>query len=412
MMKPLIIANMNKFIYMMRHSFAKSIAVLMFFMMIISSSNAQVAATTTTAAANTAGVSLWSSPLFWVFAFAIFGLLLVIIAIGSVLVGLVNNKLKEKFGKVAGLFVIVFLFANLNANAQTADPATATTVATTTQTQAIIGALDPNTVIVLAVVVFIELFVILYLFSILQKMLIALGYKEAKESKWTLSAMYKSMTKSIPIEHESEVETDHEYDGIRELNNSLPPWWVYMFYITIVFSIVYLIYFTYGGGPNQKAEYENAIAQAQIQKTEMLKKNAANIDENSVVALTDAALIAKGKSSFVTKCAACHGQNGEGGVGPNLTDDFWINGGGVKNVFKTIKYGVQEKGMIAWQNQMNPTEMQQVASYILTLKGTNPANAKAPQGTLYTEAATTDSTSVDSTKAANATDTTVVASAK
>ncbi len=405
---------MNKLIYMMRHSFAKSIALLMFFMMIIFSGYAQDAATATTAATASApaGVSLWSSPLFWVFAFAIFGLLLVIVAIGSVLVGLVNNKVKEKFGKVASLFLILFLFVSHQSNAQTTDPVAATTVTSTTQTQAIIGALEPNTVIVLAVVVLIELFVILYLFSILQKMLIALGYKDAKESKWTLSAIYKRMTKSIPIEHESDVATDHDYDGIRELDNSLPPWWVYMFYATIVFAVVYLIYFTYGGGPNQKAEYENAIAQAQQQKTEMLKKNAANIDENSVVVLTDASLISKGKGAFVTKCAACHGQNGEGGVGPNLTDEYWIHGGGIKNVFKTIKYGVQEKGMISWQNQMNPSEMQQVASYILTLKGTNPANAKAPQGNLYTEEAATDSASVDSTKALSTSDSTVVASAK
>ncbi len=410
MMKTLTIANMNKLIHMMRHSFAKSIALLMFFMMIIFSGYAQDAATATTTAAATAapaGVSLWSSPLFWVFAFAIFGLLLVIIAIGSVLVGLVNNKLTEKFGKVASVVVVLFLFASQSSFAQTADPAATTTVAAASQTQAIIGALDPNTIVVLSIVVFIELFVILYLFSILQKMLIALGYKEAKESKWTISAMYKRMTKSIPLEKESEVETDHDYDGIRELDNSLPPWWVYMFYLTIAFAVVYLIYFTYAGGPTQKMEYENAMAEAQIQKTEMLKKTAANIDENSVAVLTEAADLAKGKSSFVTKCAACHGQNGEGGVGPNMTDDYWIHGGGIKNVFKTIKYGVQEKGMISWQNQMNPTEMQQVASYILTLKGTNPANAKAPQGNLYTEeAAPADST------ATSTTDTTVVASAK
>jgi hypothetical protein len=163
-------------------------------------------------------------------------------------------------------------------------------------------------------VVLIELFVILYLFSILQKMLIALGYKDAKESKWTLSAIYKRMTKSIPIEKESDVATDHEYDGIRELDNSLPPWWVYMFYATIVFSIIYVIYFHWAGGPTQKMEYDRSIELAQAQKTEMLKKNAANVDENSVVVLTDAAEIAKGKSSFVTKCAACHGQAGEGGV--------------------------------------------------------------------------------------------------
>lgn len=410
MMKTLTIANMNKLIHMMHHSFVKSIALLMFFMMIIFSGYAQDAATTTTAAAATAdpaGVSLWSSPLFWVFAFAIFGLLLVIVAIGSVLVGLVNNKVSEKFGKAASIVLVLFLFASQTVNAQTTDLATTTSVAAT-QTQALIGALDPNTIVVLTIVVFIELFVILYLFSILQKMLVALGYKEAKESKWTISAIYKRLTNSIPLEKESDVETDHDYDGIKELDNSLPPWWVYMFYLTIAFSIVYIIYFHYAGGPTQKMEYENAIAEAQVQKTEKLKKNAANIDENSVVALTEAADLAKGKSSFVTKCAACHGQNGEGGVGPNMTDEYWIHGGGIKNVFKIIKYGVQEKGMISWQNQMNPTEMQQVASYILTLKGTNPANPKAPQGNIYTE----EAAQVDSTSASSITDTTVVASAK
>lgn len=405
MMKTLTIANMNKLIHMMRHTFAKSIALLMFFMMIIFSGYAQDVATTAQVAATApAGVSLWSSPLFWVFAFAIFGLLLVIIAIGSVLVGLVNNKLTEKFGKAASMFLILFLFAIQSSNAQSTEP----TVASTSKIEAIVGGLDPNTVVVLAVVVCIELFVILYLFSILQKMLIALGYKEAKESKWTLSAMYKRMTKSIPIEHESEVETDHNYDGIRELDNSLPPWWVYMFYATIVFSVVYIIYFTYGGGPNQKTEYENSIAKAQQQKTEMLKKNAANIDENSVAVLTDANDMSKGKSAYVTKCSPCHGQNGEGGVGPNLTDEFWIHGGGIKNVFKTIKYGVQEKGMISWQNQMNPTEMQQVSSYILSLKGTNPANGKAPQGEIYTE----EPVAADSTIATSTTDTTGVVPAK
>ncbi len=406
MMKTLTIANMNKLKYMMRHSFVKSMTLVMFFMMIIFSGYAQDAATTTTAAvaAAPAEVSLWSSPLFWVFAAAIFGLLLVIIAIGSVLVGLVNSKVAEKFGKAASIMIILFLFASQSSSAQTVDAASAAT----TQTQAVIGSLEPNTIVVLSVVVFIELFVILYLFSILQKMLVALGYKEAKESKWSLSGIYKRLTNSAPLEKEADVATDHEYDGIRELDNSLPPWWVYMFYVTIAFAVVYLIYFNYAGGPSQKMEYENAMAEAQLQKTEMLKKNAANIDENSVVVLTDAALVAKGKSAFVTKCAACHGQNGEGGVGPNLTDDYWIHGGGIKNVFKTIKYGVQEKGMISWQNQMNPTEMQQVASYILTLKGTNPANAKAPQGDLYKE----EAAPTDSTTANNTTDSTVVASAK
>ncbi len=395
---------MNKLIYVIRHTYAKSIALVMFFMMIILGSYAQTSTatdpTTTAAVAATteAGISLWSSPLFWVFAFAIFGLLLVIVAIGSVLVGLVNNKISEKFGKAASIIIVFFLLAGSSAQAQTTD-ATATTTAS--QIEAVVGGLDPNTVVVLTVVVLIELFVILYLFSILQKMLIALGYKDAKESRWTLSAIYKRMTKSIPIEKESDVATDHEYDGIRELDNSLPPWWVYMFYATIVFSIIYVIYFHWAGGPTQKMEYDRSIELAQAQKTEMLKKNAANVDENSVVALTDAAEIAKGKSSFVTKCAACHGQAGEGGVGPNLTDDYWIHGGSIKDIFKTIKYGVQEKGMIAWQAQMQPTEMQQVSSFILSLKGTNPPNGKAPQGELYSEVPTSTDSTTTSTDTAS-----------
>jgi cytochrome c oxidase cbb3-type subunit III len=376
---------------------------LMFFMMMISNTYSQTSEVASGAASSVSqsGLSLWSSPLFWVYAFAIFGLLLVIIAIGSVLVGLVNNKLSEKIGKGASIIILLMLFAYNPANAQTAETVSSTT-------EAVIGGLDPNTIVVLSIVVFIELFVILYLFSILQKMLVALGYKPATEPRWTWSAIMKRMTKSVPLERESEVATDHNYDGIIELDNSLPPWWVYMFYATIVFSIVYIAYFQFGGGPTQLMEYDKAIAEAKIEKAAMLKKTASNVDENSVVVLADAADISKGKSSYITKCAACHGQNGEGGVGPNLTDEFWIHGGGIKNIFKTIKYGVQEKGMIAWQAQMQPSEMQQVASFILTLQGTKPANGKAPQGDLYKE----EAAAPDSTVASATNDTTVVASAK
>ena len=400
MMITLTTANMNKLTHLIRHTYAKSIALLMFFMMMILSTYAQTP-DAAVAASPAASVSLWSSPLFWVYAFAILGLLLVIVAIGSVLVGLVNNKLSEKIGKGAGLILLLILFAYQPANAQTTD-------LTNTTTQAVMGGLDPNTVIVLSVVVFIELFVIVYLYSILQRMLVALGYKPATEPRWTWSAIMKRMTKSVPVERESEVATDHNYDGIIELDNSLPPWWLYMFYATIVFSVVYIAYYQFGGGPTQLMEYDSAIAQAKVEKTAMLKKSASNVDENSVVVLADAGDISKGKSSYITKCAACHGQNGEGGVGPNLTDEFWIHGGGIKNVFKTIKYGVQEKGMIAWQAQMQPTEMQQVASFILTLQGTKPANGKAPQGNLYIE----EAAPADSTTASSTNDSTVVASAQ
>lgn len=391
---------MNKLTQIIRHTYAKLFALLIFFLLNTFASFAQ---TETAAATTVQETSLWSSPLFWVFALAIIGLLLVIIVIGSVLVGLVNNKLSEKSGKILGLVILIALFSSNSSFAQSTETAT-----TNTTVEAVVGGLDPNTIIVLSIVVIIELFVILYLFSILQKILITLGYKKAQESKWSFSSIYKSLTKSIPVEHESDFATEHNYDGIVELDNSLPPWWVYMFYATIVFSIVYMVYFHWAGGPTQLKEYEQSIELAQQQKIERLKNNASNVDENSVVALTEAPEIAKGKSSYTTKCAACHGQNGEGGVGPNLTDDYWLHGGGVKNIFKTIKYGVPEKGMVSWQAQMQPAEMQQVTSYILTLKGSNPANAKAPQGDLYKE----EAVAVDSSAAKSSVDTTVVASTK
>jgi cytochrome c oxidase cbb3-type subunit 3 len=337
---------------------------------------------------------MWASPLFWVFAFAILGLLLVIVAIGGVLVGLVNNKIAKQFKNTLPIFLFLFFFGIGNSNAQTVTATTAVTQLT--------GALDPNTIMIFLLVIGIELFVILYLYAILEKMLIALGYKTKKESKWTFAAIMKRMTKAIPLDREAEVATDHNYDGIVELDNSLPPWWVYLFYGTIAFAMVYLVYFNYFDGPTQKMEYDTEVAQALVKKNELLKKAAASVDETSVVVLSDDASIAKGKGSFVTKCAACHGQNGEGLVGPNLTDEYWIHGGGIKDIFKTIKYGWPEKGMISWESQIQPLEMQQIASFIYSLKGSKPANAKAPQGTIYIETAAVDTTAKtaisDSTK--------------
>jgi cytochrome c oxidase cbb3-type subunit 3 len=181
---------------------------------------------------------------------------------------------------------------------------------------------------------------------------------------------------------------DHEYDGIRELDNKLPPWWLYMFYFTIIFGVFYIGYYHFSSGPSQLEEYEAEMALAAEQKAAFLAQSANNVDESSVVLLTDASAIEKGKATYTSLCIACHGPSGgsmPGGVGPNLTDEFWIHGGGIKNVFKTIKYGVPAKGMISWESQLTPVQMQEVASYILSLQGTNPENAKEPQGDKWIE---------------------------
>lgn len=182
---------------------------------------------------------------------------------------------------------------------------------------------------------------------------------------------------------------DHEYDGIMELDNRMPPWLQFLFSTTILFALIYLVhYHITRTGDLQMAELDKTMQIASAEKEAYLKKVAAKINENTVAPVADKAQLAEAKTMFEQKCAACHGAKGEGGVGPNLTDEYWLHGGGIHNVFKTIKYGVPDKGMISWQNQMTPIDMQKIASYILTIKGTNPPNAKAPQGEVYKEEAT------------------------
>ncbi|WNJ16110.1 cbb3-type cytochrome c oxidase N-terminal domain-containing protein [Pontibacter sp. G13] len=204
------------------------------------------------------------------------------------------------------------------------------------------------------------------------------------------------LTDAVPVAKESAIEMDHEYDGIRELDNNLPPWWKYGFYVTIVIGIFYFYGFHFAGSWSSQKEYETEMAVAEEAKQAYLASLTDLVDESNVVALTDAGDLSKGKSLFAANCVACHGQMGEGGIGPNLTDEYWIHGGDIKNVFTTIKYGVLEKGMTAWEATFSPGEMQQVASYVLSLKGTNPPNAKDPQGDLYVpeEQPESDSTAV------------------
>jgi len=203
-----------------------------------------------------------------------------------------------------------------------------------------------------------------------------------------LKKQYKSWTNVVPIEKEKDVMLDHNYDGIRELDNSLPPWWTALFYITIVFSLAYMVYYHWGGnGPSSAQEYEMQMASAQEEVKAYRASLGQVLDETNVVLVTDPGALDLGKTLYNTHCVACHGLQGEGGVGPNFTDEYWLHGGGIKNVFKIIKYGVVEKGMISWQNQLRATDMQKIASYILTFQGTNPPNAKEPQGEIYVEEA-------------------------
>lgn len=203
--------------------------------------------------------------------------------------------------------------------------------------------------------------------------------------------MYDKAWNLIPMEKESEIDLGHAFDGIRELDNRLPPWWVYLFYGTIIWAIAYIYVSHYQESSlNQEEIYYAEMKIAKEEQKAFLAKQANRVDESNVVLLEDIASLESGQKTFQMHCSACHGMEGQGGVGPNLTDEYWIHGGSTVDVFKVIKYGVPEKGMIAWKAQLPPATIQRLTSFIKSIKGTNPPNGKAPQGVVYVEEASTN----------------------
>jgi len=174
------------------------------------------------------------------------------------------------------------------------------------------------------------------------------------------------------------IHSTHDFDGIQEYDNDLPPWWKTMFYMSIVFAVGYMLYYhVFHSGPLMQEEYEQEMQQAALFSAK------ANNDPNAKTdyqVLTDATALENGKKTFIQNCAACHGQEAQGMVGPNLTDEYWLHGGDVNDVFHTIKFGVPAKGMVAWQSKLGKDQILEVTSYILSLQGSNPANPKEPQG--------------------------------
>ncbi len=336
---------------------------------------------------------LFTHPTFIILTVTAVVLLAVIVSLSSAMRNLADSgRQKIKADRASGsssgsLGALTLLLAEGMSAQLVAAPATGSP--TNYMPPAQIAGIDSWIFVILALVVVLEFIVILGMIRSIRNMLIGLGYQpepvEAQVKplinwKW----LDRRLTDAVPIEREAEILTDHEYDGIKELDNNLPPWWKYGFYFTIVFSVVYLFdYHVLRTSPLSGQEYAQQITEAEAAKKERLKTKAAGVDESSVVLLSDAAALASGKEIYDGNCASCHGGRGEGLVGPNLTDAYWLHGGGIQNIFKIIKYGVPAKGMIAWQSQLSPEAIQKVASYIESLKNSNPANAKAPQGELW-----------------------------
>lgn len=334
--------------------------------------------------------SVWNNALAISMLAIILVLLVVIVLLANVVLGtadwFVNKEKNNSPLTVKTIVVIAFLSAPLTSFAQD-------TTTTAAKTVSSIGGLSVTTFLLLVGVIAVELIVILVLaffvraFLAKEKTVVPVVSEITKPS--TVNKWWDKLNSFRPITEDSKIDLGHNYDGIRELDNKLPPWWLYGFFVTIVFAGVYLWrYHVAETAPLSHEELQIALRQGEEQTNAYLAKAANNVDENTVVLLTEQPALEGGQKIFQQVCSACHGKEGQGGVGPNLTDDYWVHGGGVKEIFKVIKYGVVEKGMKSWKEDYSAIQIAQLTSYIKTLKGTKPAGAKEPQGDLYKEETT------------------------
>lgn len=298
-----------------------------------------------------------------------------------------NNSNNSGAGTKAVALIGMLLISVTGAMAQTTDAAAAPVVVES------IAGLTPMAFYLMMSVIAIEVIIIFYMLYFLRSFL------RREKARLTPEASFEMKQKRLtwwdkfnsfrPMQEESNIDLGHDYDGIRELDNRLPPWWLYGFYLCIVFAGIYLYrYHVAHSAPLSGEELQIAIEKGEAEKAAYLKTAANLVDENTVKLLTDEASLAEGKKIFLNPafCTACHRADGGGNVGPNLTDEYWLYGGSIKDVFKTIKYGTN-KGMKSWKDDLSPLQMAQVSSYVLSLKGSNPKDAKAPQGDIYKEAA-------------------------
>lgn len=342
------------------------------------------------AAVEPAPYSPYSDPVFYGLAVVALVLLIFIMQLQKVFASVAHNYAKGGSGTLKAVIVLLAV-TQMSTNSFAAS-----------ETGFLHEGFGSNAINALMFIILVEVAIVLYYVRLLRLFLIK--EEEVRVAKGEIlpakPSFWDKFNSSVSIEKEAAIMTDHDYDGIQELDNSLPPWWKYGFYFTIIWGVVYLFYFhVTHKGPSSEQEYKNQIAQAEIEMAANRAKSANLVDETNVVLMTDAADIEKGKATYTAQCVACHGAFGEGKVGPNLTDQYWKHGGDIKDLFKTIKLGVPGTGMKSWKTDLNPTAMAQVASYILTLQGTNPAGAKAAEGELYTPAGAAPA-AVDSTGAA------------
>lgn len=246
-------------------------------------------------------------------------------------------------------------------------------------------------IVLLLLLIIVALLVVLRAFRIVTRLVLkADGYSDEQieaelnpvKIKKPKAEVWNKLLSLRPLAEEKEILIAHDYDGIQELDNPIPAWFMYLFYITIIFAVGYLLnYHVFHTGQLQYEEYKTEMVQADAARKLYLSKAANQVDENTVKLVHDPAVLAAGQAVFKQNCVACHGEHAQGMVGPNLTDDFWLHGHKINDLFKTVKYGVLAKGMPTWEKVLSPGQISAVVNYVKSLHGTNPANPKAPQGT-------------------------------
>ena len=338
-------------------------------------------------AADGPGESIFSNPLALALLFVMALLAIVIGVLGYVLLGIADIRLQErkKRDAAARVMPVILLVSMLSM----ASPSFAQEekVGAVVKTAAI-GGMDTSAFYLMNSVIFLEFLIIMGLLINIRFLIkkeqakladAGLSPEEIRELKKTKLNWWDKINKMKPISEEGTLVLDHEYDGIRELDNRLPPWWLYGFYVTIIFGVFYLWRFHISHtGPSSAEEYTASVEKAEMEVREYLKKKGDAVDENTVSLLVSADDLGEGKTIFQKSCASCHKETGAGDVGPNLTDDYWLHGNDIKSVFKTIRYGIN--AMPQWQNTYSNKQIAQVASYVKSLHGSNPPAPKPPQG--------------------------------
>jgi cytochrome c oxidase cbb3-type subunit 3 len=345
--------------------------------------------------------SIASNPLFIAMGTLAAVLLMVIVILSGVVRTAIKTKIREILTSrgTQALVLVLMIFVSGNAFAQT----TATAVTESIYESSPIAGMHPLGFFSMFLVLLLELFVILWLCLIILRIIVkreAVASEKAGETVKKESFLKNFVSRKLlgvkPVESDRDVMLDHDYDGIKELDNDLPPWWKYGFYLTIISGIIYLIsYHVTHSSKSSLEEYEYEMAEAEKSVNAYKATLASNVDETNAEFATEANKIDAGKLTFVKNCAVCHGNEGQGLVGPNFTDKYWVYGNKAGDMFKIVKNGTN-KGMKAWKDELSPVDIQNVISYIHTMQGTTPANPKAPDGVLLEDevAADSDSTNI------------------